>query len=177
MIRNPALSYLPPSQVLLLTPGIQSLCYPPIVDTLCELYQSHLPHPTPYLSPTVHPTINPQTLRRSPPTIALTPQCTISITATPDTHLHTTRYSGFFYPQPLLFQLCLSALKAIYYCPETTKVHMSTMPIHQKLAAVMVHRQIDNQQLHELTGLHMATISSLAPMYLSILLSNLLKNL
>ena len=42
-----------------------------------------------------------------------------------------------------------------------TAVIMPAMPIKWRLAAVMADREIDNQKLHELTGLHLGTVSKL----------------
>lgn len=42
-----------------------------------------------------------------------------------------------------------------------TAILVPEMPIKWRLAAVMADREIDNQRLHELTGLHVGTISKL----------------
>lgn len=38
---------------------------------------------------------------------------------------------------------------------------IETMPLKWRLAAVMADKEIDNQMLHESTGLHLGTISKL----------------
>lgn len=42
-----------------------------------------------------------------------------------------------------------------------TVMAIETMAIKWRLVAVMADREVDNQKLHELTGLHMGTISKL----------------
>ena len=59
----------------------------------------------------------------------------------------------------------------------TLNIHYDFMTIKWRLSAVMADREIDNQTLHQLTGLHIGTISKLRnnpPLRIDVITLNLL---